>query len=79
MTTGDEQRSIYLRPWIWAVYAMLAAIAVPWYWPAGDPTLILGVPAWVAVAIGASAAISAFTAYLMSWPWPGEEDEEDAA
>ncbi len=62
----------YLSWPIWLTYLLLFALGVPWYWPAGDTTLWLGMPAWVVVAIGVSAVISLFTAWLLRRPWPGE-------
>jgi hypothetical protein len=34
----------YLSWWIWAVYALLAGISIPWYWPAADTRMLLGFP-----------------------------------
>ena len=33
------------------LYIILIAIGIPWYWPQDSRSLILGVPAWVTVAI----------------------------
>ncbi len=59
--------------WTCLIYAALAAVGIPWYWPADDARIWLGMPAWVVVAIAASAAASAWTAVLLWRPWPGEE------
>lgn len=56
------------------LFGFLLAAAVPWYWPADDDAVWLGVPAWVLVAVVVSAAASVLTAALMSRPWPQEED-----
>ena len=48
--------------------------AVPWYWPADDETRWGGVPAWVVVAVAGSAVVSVYTAWLLSRPWPSEEE-----
>ncbi len=70
-THGRERR------WAPLVYLALFAIGLPWYWPAGDLTMVFGVPAWVAVAIGAAAGASTFTAWLLARPWPGEDAGDD--
>ena len=66
------------RRWPAVVYCLLVAVGIPWYWPQHDTTLILGVPAWVAVAIGVSALASVFTAWLLRAPWDAEESSEAA-
>jgi hypothetical protein len=63
---------------LWAVlkglaFLLLLAVAVPWYWPRDDPSIWFGVPRWVVVAVGASAATSLLTAWLLRRPWPDEE------
>ena len=64
-------------PWIWAVYAMLFAVAVPWYWPKDDTTVWLGMPAWVTVAILTSLVISIFTSWVWSRTSFGDEEEPE--
>lgn len=52
------------------VYLFLIAIGIPWYWPADTRLSLLGVPAWVLIAILVSFIASVFTAYLLlteSW------------
>lgn len=56
------------------LYAPLLVLGIPWYWPADDRTLVLGVPGWVAVAVVVSFAASCLTAGLLAKPWPGERD-----
>jgi hypothetical protein len=59
------------RPyWICAVYIVLIAIGIPWYWEAESTVLIVGLPAWFIIAIGVSVCASTFTAYLLlRYPW----------
>lgn len=56
----------------------LITLAVPWYWPF-FPELAariwLGVPAWAAVAVLASAGLSCWAAWLLRKPWPDEDEE----
>ena len=71
---------MYLSLRIWLIYALLCAAAVPWYWKylAVPPDRLLwGMPVWVASSIAGSAAISLFTAWLLSRPWPQESEEEE--
>jgi len=62
----------YLSWRVWAVYVALMLVGVPWYWPAGDDTVLGGLPAWVVVAVLASALTSIYTAILLRRRWPGE-------
>lgn len=66
----------YLSPWIWAVYAVLLAISIPWYWPQEVGMIVLGMPLWAAVSVLGSAAISVFTARLFIKRWPEEDDDQ---
>jgi len=64
-----------LRWWIWLTYVALFAASIPWYWPADDQTLWLGMPAWATIAVIGSSALSTFTALLIwrCWPPPDED------
>jgi hypothetical protein len=67
------------RSWrIWAAYAALFAVAIPWYWrllPGGGDWFWWGLPVWAVVSVAGSAAISALTAWLLRIRWPGEQDD----
>jgi hypothetical protein len=76
-----ESKSSYNRWWIWVIYLVLFAIAVPWYWtfsfmPIEQTAVWIGFPAWVVVSVAGSFLISCFTALLWVRFWP-EEDEDD--
>ena len=45
-----------------AVYCLLLAIGIPWYWPEDDTRIVLGLPAWVLVAMLVGLIASAYTA-----------------
>lgn len=47
------------------LYVILIAIGIPWYWPQDSRSIILGVPAWVAVAVLCSLLASLLTAYIL--------------
>lgn len=61
---------------VWAVYAVLFAVSIPWYWPQEVGPLLLGMPLWAAVSVLGSALISAYTAWLLVKHWPDEEDDQ---
>lgn len=63
-------------PFIVLAYLTLVILAVPWYWPADDRTVWLGLPAWVVVAIAVSFAVSVLTAAILSRPWAHEEKRD---
>ncbi len=55
------------------VYLILIALAIPWYWPADSSLVILGLPAWVLIAIAVSFVASVFTAViLLMYPWEND-------
>jgi hypothetical protein len=63
----DEPRR---HPIVWLVYAMLYAVAIPWYWPEGyRGPLVLGLPAWAAVSLAATLALAAWTAFVIYRFW----------
>ena len=61
------------------VFAILFALAVPWYWTRSepDPTLWWGIPAWFIVAVAVSFVISLLASFAFSLPWPEELEELD--
>ena len=75
MSTTETRRLHLFVSWkIWITYGVLLAVGIPWYWPAGDTSTWFGIPRWVVVAVGDSAAVSVVTACLLSRPWPQEDD-----
>jgi hypothetical protein len=61
--------------WVWAVYAVLFALAIPWYFSgSGHEPIWLGFPRWVAVSLIATLGIALFTAFVIQRFW--SEDEE---
>lgn len=61
-------------PWL---YAGLLALGIPWYWPADQHDIVLGLPAWVVVAIVAATLAATLTAVLLARPWPELPDDAD--
>lgn len=65
---------------LFVAYLALLALAIPWYWPAGDRTVLWpGLPAWALAAYLGSAAVSLLTAFVLPRLFAGAErdDEED--
>ena len=52
------------RWWIGAVYLVLLALVIPWYWPEGDARHVFGLPLWAIGTLLAVLATSAFTAWV---------------
>ena len=66
------------RHWVWVVYALLFALSVPWYLPAGGPArLWLGLPHWVVLSLSACLAVAVFTVYVVARHWPAPPDGRD--
>ena len=71
----SEPRSVR---WIWFVYLLLYAIAIPWYWPEGYVgPIVMGFPLWVAVTLSAIVALACWTVFVIYHFWQTVEDGED--
>ena len=63
--------------YIWIVYLLLFAVAVPWYWPADyRGPLVLGLPLWVAVSLAAIALLAAWTSWVIHRYWIEAEEAD---
>jgi len=63
--------------YIWLVYLLLYALAIPWYWPEGyRGPLILGFPLWVAVSLGAVLLLAVWTVWVIRRYWIMAQEEE---
>lgn len=62
------------RAWILAVYLVLFALVIPWYWPAEDSRHLFGVPLWALATLAAVFLTSAFTAWIYLTHSEGEDD-----
>ncbi len=54
-------------------YLVLLVLAIPWYWSGEEHPFLLGVPAWVLVAL----VVALATSILTAWNFLKGEDEED--
>ena len=66
------------RSWIIWVYLVLLVVGIPWYWPADNITIFLGIPLWVLTSLFVVFIGSIFTAYLflVDPTDPGESDND---
>jgi hypothetical protein len=63
--------------WVWCVYLILYAIAIPWYWPKDyQGPLVAGFPLWVAVTLISVLVLALFTAWVIFTYWQVREGEE---
>lgn len=46
------------------VYALLLALAIPWYWPPDDVRQLFGFPLWALAVIGVLWITACFTAWV---------------
>ncbi len=77
---NDSQKQLVSEPrktgYVWIVYLLLYALAVPWYWPAGyRGPLVLGFPLWVAVSLGAVLLLAAWTGFVIHRYWIDAEEQ----
>ncbi|MEM2498450.1 MAG: hypothetical protein QXR81_08760 [Candidatus Nezhaarchaeales archaeon] len=53
--------------WIWAVFAIIYLIAVPWYFPTGYVgPIILGFPLWALIVFLDTIALASWTTFVYS-------------
>jgi len=52
------------RLWVAAIYLILLALAIPWYWPENDMRHIYGLPFWVISTLMILLTTSIFTAWV---------------
>ena len=56
--------------WVWLVYALLFAAAIPWYLPTGEPPHIwLGLPHWTLISLVAILGVAGFTVFVIRKYW----------
>lgn len=66
------------KPWVWVVYLLLFALAIPWYWPAGSiGRVVMGVPLWVAVTLGSVVLLALWTVFVIARYWRVRSEGED--
>ncbi len=69
----SEPRSVR---WVWFVYLVLYAIAIPWYWPDDYiGPIVLGFPLWVATTLLSIFALALWTAYVIHRFWRADGED----
>ena len=63
-------------PYRVAVYLVLLIAGIPWYWPQDDVRIVLGLPAWVIMAVVVAVCTSVFTAWCLSRSTPPQSTDE---
>ena len=75
-SAAAEAPALHRIRWIWAVYAALFSLSVPWYVPADDaPRIWLGLPHWVVLSLLAILAVALFTVFVIRRYWPATEPD----
>ena len=65
------------KGWVWLVYLLLFAVAIPWYWPPSyRGPLVAGLPMWVAVTVVSVALLAAWTAFVITRYWKDVDDTD---
>ncbi len=76
-----DRRPARIRALLLFIIGLLYVVSIPWYrTPSGDPAIWLGLPDWVAVALGCyvGVAVLNFFAWLLTEiPDPPPESRED--
>tara|TARA_Y100001960_G_C14560389_1_gene770487 strand:+ start:682 stop:987 length:306 start_codon:yes stop_codon:yes gene_type:complete len=76
---SELQQEPRKQRWVWLVYLLLFAVAIPWYWPASyRGALVAGLPMWVAVTIGAIALLAGWTAIVIAKYWQDSDGADEA-
>ena len=80
--SGEERYDELVREprkvgWVWLVYLLLYAVAIPWYWPTGySGHPILGLPLWVAVTVAAVILLALWTSFVITQYWRDSGDQD---
>lgn len=65
------------KGWVWLVYLVLFAIAIPWYWPPSyRGALVGGLPMWVAVTIASVILLAGWTVFVITKYWIDSDDAD---
>jgi hypothetical protein len=65
------------KGWVWLVYLVLFAIAIPWYWPPSyRGSLVAGLPMWVAVTIASIILLAGWTVFVITKYWIDPDDAD---
>ncbi len=65
------------HPWLLVGILGLYAASIPWWAGEGTPELVLGMPAWAALSLGATLGVSCLTAFAVLRLWEDDDDDQD--
>lgn len=54
---------------------LLYGFSIPWWFPAGEPGFLFGMPLWALASLGGTLAISGLTAFLALRRWDDDFDD----
>ena len=72
--SASDRRPARPRIWLLAVYLVLFALVIPWYWPAADSRHVLGFPLWAIATLAVVFLTSMFTAWVYLTQSDGGDD-----
>jgi hypothetical protein len=67
-------RTTSLPRWVWALYAVLFALSVPWYLPSGPVRLWLGLPYWAMLSLLAMTGVAGLTLVVVRRYWIDDDE-----
>ena len=62
-------------PGFFAAIVLLYGFSIPWWFPAGEPGFLFGMPLWALASLGGTLAISGLTAFLALRRWDDDFDD----
>lgn len=66
-------------PGPFALIGLLYVLSIPWWFPAGEPGFVFGMPTWALASLGCTLAISGLTAFLALRRWDDDFDDPHEA
>ncbi len=65
-------------PGFFAAIGLLYLFSIPWWFRAGEPAFVFGMPTWALASLGCTLAISGLTAFLALRRWDDDPETEEA-
>lgn len=57
------------HPWLFVVIAALYACSIPWWFGAGKPSIVLGLPSWAVISLACTFAVSCLVSFAARRLW----------
>lgn len=64
-------------PGFFAAIGLLYLFSIPWWFRAGEPAFVFGMPIWALASLGCTLAISGLTAFLALRRWDDDPETEE--